>query len=291
MTNPGGEAIQAFIRKVGERVRRARGERGVSQRALSEASGVSLRYLAQLESGSGNISIALLYKVAVALKRPVDWFVGSEGGDGDVPVWLRLFHAADTERRRRALEILDSGGAAHARGHRVGLIGVRGAGKSTLGEAVGEALGLPFVELNSEIEEQSGMPVEEVIALYGQEGFRALERQALERIVSTTDRVIVAVAGGIVSEPDAYDFLLRNFHTIWLKATPEEHMNRVRAQGDYRPMAGNPQAMDELQSILTSREELYANAKRTVDTSGRSVDESAREVTRVIGEMGVGAGA
>ncbi len=280
-------AIQAFIRAVGERVRQARQECGMSQRALSDVSGISLRYLAQLESGGGNISIALLYKVAHALGRPVDWFVGGAHALGvETADMIGLFGSADAAQRQRVMEILEAGPTRPTRKRRIGLIGVRGAGKSTLGSDVGEALSLPFVELNSDIEEQSGMPVEEVIALYGQEGFRALERQALERIVHTADEVIVAVAGGIVSEPDAYDFLLRNFHTIWLKATPEEHMNRVRAQGDYRPMAGNAKAMEELQSILTSREALYANAARTVNTSGKSVKECVGEVIGVIKELG-----
>ena len=286
-------AIQAFIRAVGERVRQARQECGMSRRALSDVSGISLRYLAQLESGGGNISIALLYKVAHALGRPVDWFVGGGGADAlgvETADMVGLFRSADPAQRQRVMEILEAGPTRPTRKRRIGLIGVRGAGKSTLGSDVGKALSLPFVELNSDIEEQSGMPVEEVIALYGQEGFRALERQALERIVHTADEVIVAVAGGIVSEPDTYDFLLRNFHTIWLKATPEEHMNRVRAQGDYRPMAGNAKAMEELQSILTSREALYANAARTVNTSGKSVKECVGEVIGVIEELGGGVG-
>ncbi len=271
--------INAFIRTVGERVRQSRQRKGISRRALAELSGVSQRYLAQLESGSGNISIALLYKVAHALGHPVDGFVGDEDPqESETVEMVRLFRSADSTERKRVLDILHSGHARLTRRHRICLIGVRGAGKSTLGKMVGDALSMPFVELNGDIEEQSGMPVDEVIALYGQEGLRRLERQALERIVSTTDDVIVAVAGGIVSEPQAYDFLLQNFHTVWLKATPEEHMNRVRAQGDYRPMAGNPKAMEELQSILTSREALYGKADRTVSTSDKSVKESLRDV-------------
>jgi XRE family aerobic/anaerobic benzoate catabolism transcriptional regulator len=161
-------------------------------------------------------------------------------------------------------------------------VGLRGAGKSTLGEMLGRRLGLSFIELNREIEEQSGMPVNEIMALYGQEGYRRLERQALERIVAVSDALVLAVAGGIVSEPETYGYLLRNFHTVWLKAAPEEHMQRVRAQGDERPMAGNPKAMDELKSILTSREALYARAEAMINTTGKPPNESLRELLEVV---------
>jgi XRE family aerobic/anaerobic benzoate catabolism transcriptional regulator len=286
--NESGKSVRTFIKAVGERVRHARQHKGLSRRAVSELSGVSQRYLAQLESGDGNISIALLYSVARALGHRVDWFVGDDDPLGSETAELvRLVRAANPEQRKQVKDILDEADAGSTRGRRICLIGVRGAGKSTLGARVGDALSIPFVELNSEIESQSGMLVDEVIALYGQEGFRRLERQALERMVSTTDEVIVAVAGGIVSEPEAYEFLLCNFYTIWLKASSEEHMNRVRAQGDHRPMAGNPAAMEELQSILRNREALYAKADRTVDTSKKSVEESLREVLGAIDEMGI----
>ncbi len=166
--------------------------------------------------------------------------------------------------------------------HRICLIGLRGAGKSTLGELAGQALNLPFVELNSEIEEQSGMPVNEVIALYGQEGYRRLEAQAISRVISTHDDIILAVAGGIVAEPETFNLLQSHFHTIWLRATPEEHMARVREQGDERPMAGNLEAMDQLRSILTSREALYGKALAQLDTSGQSVDISLAQLRALI---------
>ena len=143
------------------------------------------------------------------------------------------------------------------------------------------------MELNADIEEQSGMPVEEVMALYGQEGYRRLERQALERIVAKTDCVVLAVAGGIVAEPETYNFLLRHFHAIWLKATPEEHMSRVRAQGDNRPMAGNPKAMEELNSILESREALYRRAEATVNTRGKTLSECRAELVRTVRQLGI----
>jgi XRE family aerobic/anaerobic benzoate catabolism transcriptional regulator len=146
----------------------------------------------------------------------------------------------------------------------------------------GKALGLPFVELNREIEAQAGMPVDEVMALYGQEGYRRLESQAVNAIIARHDRVILAVAGGIVVEPETYNTLLGHFHTIWVKTSPDEHMARVRAQGDERPMAGNPEAMEQLKSILTSRESLYERAIAQLDTSGRTVDASLEHLLDII---------
>jgi len=143
-------------------------------------------------------------------------------------------------------------------------------------------LDLPFVELNNEIEDQSGMPVNEVIALYGQEGYRRLEARAISRVIATHDDLILAVAGGIVAEPETYNLLLAHFHTIWLRTSPEEHMARVRNQGDERPMAGNAEAMDQLRSILTSREALYGRALAQLDTSGQTVDASLAQLLALI---------
>ena len=235
----GSEAGGAFVALVGDRVRRARERQGVTRKTLSELSRVSQRYLAQLEAGQGNISIALLHRVATALNCRTEWLVCEEDPWASEAVEVAsLYGAATTAQRQRVMEILNPDRPTQLRRQRICLIGLRGAGKSTLGKMLGESLNMPFIELNRDIEEQSGMAVNEVMALYGQEGYRRLERQAVERIVATCDSVVLAVAGGIVSEPETYDFLLRNFHTIWLRATPQEHMDRVRAQGDERPMAG-----------------------------------------------------
>ena len=279
--------VDAFIATVGERVRGARQRKGISRRILSELSGVSQRYLAQLEAGAGNISIALLYKVARALDHRIEWLVGEEDPWGSETAQMAdLYRSATSEQRQRVMQILNPGRPAQVRRQRICLVGLRGAGKSTLGRLVGNALSLPFVELNRDIEEQSGMPVEEVMALYGQEGYRRLERQALERIIATSDALVLAVAGGIVSEPETFALLLRNFHTIWLKASPEEHMQRVRAQGDERPMAGNPKAMEDLKSILTSREALYGRAEAIVNTSGQTLEESSKSILKAIDGLG-----
>jgi XRE family aerobic/anaerobic benzoate catabolism transcriptional regulator len=273
-----------FLFGVGARVRDERARKSMSRKELSEASGVSQRHLAQLEAGVGNISIALLKRVADALSVPIDDLVRWGAlRSADEEAFVALFREASPARRRRALEALDP---TYARARRIALIGLRGAGKSTLGRLCAGALGAPFVELNAEIAATSGMPVGEVMALYGQEGYRRLERQAVEHVAATHDSVILAVAGGVVSEPDTFTYLLRRFHTIWLKAKPEEHMARVRNQGDTRPMAGNPAAMDELRAILVSREALYARSEAQVDTSGREVDESLADVLRTIEEAG-----
>lgn len=291
------DPVRSLMTQVGDRVRRARERKGLSRRALSDRSGVSQRYLAQLEAGSGNISIGLLLRVAVALDHRIEWLVGQDESDQDEscqdesgssePLRVaRLYRAAGTEQRRRVLHLLDPDVAPAPRARRVALIGLRGAGKSTLGRRVGAALAMPFVELNQDIEQQAGMPVAEIMALYGGEGYRRLEQQALRRVIERHDSLILAVAGGIVSDPATYGLLLRQCHTIWLKADPEEHMARVRAQGDERPMAGNPQAMADLRSILTSRTDLYARAESVVDTAGRSPEASTADVLAAIRRHG-----
>ncbi len=279
------DTAEAFLRRVGERVRDARGRKSLSRKVVSERSGVSQRYLAQLEGGEGNISIVLLRRVAQALEVPFEWLVCEEDPwSSDIIPVIGLYQRATAEQRSRVLQILDPEPADLRRAGRITLIGLRGAGKSTLGRLAADALGMPFLELNEEIEQASGMPVGELMALYGNEGYRRLEQQAVERVAATYDQVILAVAGGIVSEPATYDFLLRHFHAVWLRARPEEHMARVRGQGDERPMAGNPSAMEELKGILTSREALYARAEAQVNTSGRTLEESLEELLRTIAE-------
>jgi len=275
-------ALGLMIR-VGARVREARERKGIPRRVLSEMSGVSPRYLAQLESGEGNISIGLLQRVAIALGHRIDWLVGEDDPwNSDALRVAEMFRGANADVQTAVLRTLSPEQEEPQRAHRLCLIGLRGAGKSTLGALVGQALDLPFVELNSEIEEQSGMPVNEVIALYGQEGYRRLEAQAIDRVIATHDHMILAVAGGIVAEPETYDRLLGHFHTIWLRTSPQEHMARVRDQGDERPMAGNPEAMDQLRSILTSREALYGQALAQLDTSAQNVDASLMQLLALI---------
>lgn len=281
------QEVDALLLRVGERVRKARHLKGLPRRVLSEMSGVSPRYLAQLESGSGNISIGLLQRVALALGYRMEWLVTEEDPwTSEALHMAELFRSATKDVRQRVIATLTPQSPEARRAQRICLIGLRGAGKSTLGAMAGAALNIPFVELNRQIEEQSGMPVNEVLALYGQEGYRRLEAQALDRVLSTYESMVLAVAGGIVAEPDTYATLLDRFHTIWIKASPKEHMSRVLAQGDTRPMAGNPEAMDQLKSILSSREALYAKAEARVDTAGRTIEQSLDELLTIIRDRG-----
>jgi XRE family aerobic/anaerobic benzoate catabolism transcriptional regulator len=279
------DRIDRLLSSVGERVRNARARMGLSRRVLAERSGVSQRYLAQLESGQGNISIALLLRIADALDFRIEWLVAEDDPwTSDVVILSSLLRSATRTQRERVLEILDPENPGLRRVSRIAFIGLRGAGKSTLGRMAAARLGLPFKELNEDIAEASGIPAGEVMALYGPEGYRHLERQSLERIVATYDRLVLAVAGGIVSQPETYNYLLRHFHTVWLKAEPEEHMARVRGQGDERPMAGNPDAMAELRNILTSREALYARAEVHINTSKTTLEKSLEAILDAIGK-------
>lgn len=275
--------VSSLITRVGLRVRIARERKGIPRRVLSEISGVSPRYLAQLEAGDGNISIGLLQKIATALDHRIEWIMGDDDPwDADSLRMLKMYRASDTDTQKQVLQILNPDTSLVTHASRICLVGLRGAGKSTLGALAGNALGVPFVELNRKIEEQSGMAIAEVMALYGQEGYRKLEAQAINRIMETYDTMVLAVSGGIVAAPDTYNLLLNNFQTIWLKASPEEHMARVRAQGDERPMAGNPEAMEQLKSILASREILYGKATAQIDTSGKAVNASLSELLDVL---------
>ena len=259
-------AIAALQARVGDRVRAARKSRGMSRRVLSETSGVSPRYLAQLESGEGNISIALLLRVAVSLEMTIEALVADL--DPDAIVTAGQLSKADAATKDKVVALLRGSNKAG----RICLIGLRGAGKSTLGAAVSQALDLPFIELNKQIEAAAGMPIAEVMALYGADGYRQLEADALDDIAAAHSRVIVAVAGGIVAEAPTFDRLLDRFHTIWLRAAPEDHMARVQAQGDTRPMEGNPQAMTQLRLLLQAREPDYARADAVLNTSGTNVE-------------------
>lgn len=280
-------AVENLQALVAERVRKARERKGIPRRVLSENSGVSQRYLAQLESGEGNISIGLLQRIATVLDHRIEWLVGIEDPwNSEALRVAELFRNADQNAKDAALSALGPENAEYSRGNRVCLIGLRGAGKSTLGALAAKSLGVPFLELNKEIEDIGGMPVAEIMALYGQEGFRQLELEALDQVASRPDGIILAAAGGVVADPDAFNKLLSNFNTIWLKASPQEHMARVRAQGDERPMAGNPKAMEQLMAILKSREALYSKAQVELDTSGVAERTSLKSLLSLIEENG-----
>ena len=279
----GDAKIERLLVRAGERVRSARTRMGISRRLLAEKSGVSQRYLAQLESGQGNISIGLLLRIAEALDFRIEWLLAEEDPwTSGTAMISSLLRGATRDQRDRVLEILMPESPSLKRASRIALIGLRGAGKSTLGRLAAAELGLPFKELNEDIEEASGMPAAEVMNLYGPEGYRHLERQSLERVVALHGKVVLAIAGGIVSQPETFNYLLQNFHTVWLKAKPEEHMSRVRGQGDERPMAGNPDAMSELRNILMSREALYAKAEAQINTSNATLQESLKALIQTL---------
>lgn len=243
----------AYLSRLGDRVRAWRGGSGMTRKALAAASGVSERYLAQLEAGQGNISVLLLRKVARAMGVPVESLV-RETPDHD------------------------------AAGRRVALLGLRGAGKSSLGTKLAAALGAPFVELDSEVEQEAGAKLGEVFAMYGEGAYRRFERRALERVLRTHEAAVIAVGGSLVTDPDTYRLLLDNCHTVWLKAKPEEHMNRVIAQGDLRPFKGRSAALEEIRTLLADRDRLYARAHASVDTTGKTAKESLSELKKAIAE-------
>ena len=264
---------QRYLALLGDRVRSARSKRGMTRKILSRQSGVSERYLAQLESGQGNVSIILLRQIAAAMNLPLAELV-QDGPDRPVEMALILEQLAELSgddladlhrhlRQRYTPEAGESG--------RIALIGLRGAGKSTLGRALAKRLELPFVQLNKEIETAAGMSQDEIFDLLGQAAFRRLERQCLDQVIEMHPRAVIETGGGLVAEAGTYERLLSSCHTIWLQASPEEHMARVAAQGDQRPMAGNREAMDDLRRILIGREGLYSKADAALDTTERTI--------------------
>lgn len=278
------DAETSFLEELGRRVRTMRALRGMSRKVLAKVSGISERYIAQLESGKGNVSIVLLRRVAHAMGAPLEDLV--PGGDlsPEWPVIRDLLRKASTSQIAQVKEILTGGGSAALRRafSGIALIGLRGAGKSTLGKMLADRIGWSFVELNKEIERQNGLEVSEIINLYGQEGFRRMEQATLVQLLARKELMVLATGGGIVSEPVTFDLILKSFYTIWLKAEPEEHMARVRKQGDLRPMADDRSAMAELRNILVSREPLYARANAVVDTAGLSVDAAAGRLSDAV---------
>ncbi|MEW6707544.1 MAG: helix-turn-helix transcriptional regulator [Pseudomonadota bacterium] len=272
-------ARDPFLAALGERVRSLRARKGMTRRALAQASDVSERHLANLELGMGNASVLVLRQVAQALGSPLAELLGDETTAS--PEWLmirELLRGRDEEALRRGRialsELYGERVAPDARASRIALIGLRGAGKSTLGRRLAEALDVPFVELNAEIERVAGCSLAEIHNLLGPAAYRRYERRALEEVVRRHDKVVIATPGGIVSEPATFNLLLDHCTTVWLQAAPEEHMQRVIAQGDLRPMAGNREAMDDLKRILAGRAAFYGKADLSVDTSGRSADEA-----------------
>lgn len=282
-----------FLVALGDRVRSLRARQGMTRKAVALAADVSERHLANLEYGVGNASILVLLQVASALQCSLAELLGDVSTSS--PEWLlirELLQGRDEATLRRVRlsvgELLGTGGPAHklgaGRSPRIALIGLRGAGKSTLGRRLADDLGFPFVELSAEIEKFAGCTVAEIQALYGQNAYRRYERRALEEAVQIHAEVVIATPGGLVSDAATFNLLLSHCTTVWLQADPEDHMKRVLAQGDLRPMAASKEAMADLKGILAGRAAFYSKADFSLDTSAQSLDatfEALRTTVRV----------
>jgi XRE family aerobic/anaerobic benzoate catabolism transcriptional regulator len=252
MNAPHPRPESLYLSQLGERVRAWRAGQRMTRKSLAAASEVSERYLAQLEAGEGNVSILLLRRIAHAMEVPVEILVRE--------------HEAEPRRGR------------------IALVGLRGAGKSTLGAKLALGLDVPFVELDREVEREAGTGLGEVFSMYGQDAFRRFERKALARVLKQHPRAVIAAGGSLVNDPETWRMLLENCTCVWLKASPEEHMKRVMEQGDLRPFKGRSAALDEIRRLLAERDALYSRADAVVDTSGKPLKQSLTELKRSVAE-------
>lgn len=266
-----------FLSALGERVRALRARRGMTRKALALSANVSERHLANLEYGVGNASILVLLQVAGALQCSLGELIGDVTTSS--PEWLLIRELleqrddATLQRVRIAIgEMLGTGGGNAALSPRIALVGLRGAGKSTLGQMLADDLGFPFVELSREIEKFAGCSVAEIQALYGANAYRRYERRALEEAIQIYPEAVIATPGGLVSDAATFNQLLTHCTTVWLQADPEDHMKRVAAQGDLRPMAASKEAMEDLKGILTGRAAFYSKAQYKLDTSAQPLE-------------------
>ena len=288
-------AKDPYLAALGERTRALRLRRGLTRKGLARAAEVSERHLANVEMGVGNASVQFLRQLATALDCSLAELVGDETASS--PEWLMIRELLrgrsepELVRARAAIAgLFGAPASAAARRQRVALIGLRGAGKSTLGRRLAEAWQVPFVELNRSIETVAGCSLAEIHSLYGPAAYRRYERRALEDVLRRHPRAVIATPGGIVSDPATFSLLLAECYTVWVRASPEEHMGRVLAQGDTRPMAGhagNREAMNDLRRILESRAAFYAKADAVFETSGRTIDESFAALRAQLEEEGV----
>ena len=281
------EEKNPFLVALGERVRALRARRGMTRKAVAQTADVSERHLANLEYGIGNASILVLLQVAGALQCSLAELLGDVTTSS--PEWLllrELLEHRDEATLRRVREsigtLLGTGGGNAGRSTRVALVGLRGAGKSTLGQMLADDLDYPFVELSREIEKFAGCSVGEIQGLYGQNAYRRYERRALEEAIQIYPEAVIATPGGIVSDAATFNLLLAHCTTVWLQASPEDHMRRVAAQGDMRPMASSREAMDDLKGILAGRAAFYSKAEFTVDTSAQPLEPSFAELRRTV---------
>ena len=276
-----------FLASLGDRVRLLRARRGMTRRAVAQAAQVSERHLANLEAGSGNASILILLQVAQALNCSVVELLGDVTTSS--PEWLLIRemlggrNEAQLQRVRTSIaDMFADQGDEAARFRRIALVGLRGAGKSTLGKRLADDLAWPFVELSREIEKYAGCNITEIHSLYGANAYRRYKKRALEETVHTYKEVVIATPGGLVSEASTFNETLNQCFTVWLKALPEDHLSRVAAQGDMRPMAGSVEALEDLKRILDGRSAFYAKADMVFDTSAQPLEESFVELRRQV---------
>lgn len=294
-------ASEDLLRRVGQRVRDARRQRGESRAALAERSGLSLRFLAQLESGAANISLLRLQEVATALGSDLQALLVFEPASHHPDDGASQSRTRQPAARRGAVERLLRGRSAREleevrqwlaarfeleRRPVVALLGLRGAGKSSVGAQLARRLGVPFHELDALIETAAGLTLPQIFELQGEAYYRRLERQALARFLADTPAAVLATGGGLVTDRDTYALLRRSCTTVWLQADPKLHWSRVVRQGDRRPMRDNPAAMQELRALLAAREPLYAQADCAIDTSGRSVARLANDLAATLRRRG-----
>jgi XRE family aerobic/anaerobic benzoate catabolism transcriptional regulator len=268
-----------FLESLGERVRMLRSRKGMTRRAVALAADVSERHLANLEYGTGNVSVLVLLQVAQALQCSLAELLGDVTTTS--PEWLLIRELlskrseADLRRARVQLsEMFGEGGNAQERKNRIALIGLRGAGKTALGQRLADNLGFPFIELSREIEQFAGCQISEIHNLYGANAYRRYERRALEEAIQIYPEVVIATPGGLVSDSANFNLLLSHCTTVWLQADAADHMGRVAAQGDMRPMAASREAMEDLKRILEGRSAFYSKADLAINTSGRSEDQA-----------------
>jgi len=288
---PSGAAVAAFLAAIGREVRQNRAKRGMTRRQLAQASQTSERYLAQIESGSGNPSVSVLRAIAHAFDLPAAALLPEAGARtavlSGILDLLAQMPEGELPELTKLIEARVARGGRADRARRIALVGLRGAGKSTLGRMLAQHLGWPFVELDRVVEEDYGASIPDLIEMAGTATFRRHERGALDRIVAANEAAVITTAGGIVSNPETYALLIRRAHTIWIKARPEDHMSRVMAQGDFRPMAqnreaGSKDAMADLVAILDARRADYARAEAELDTSGDAVEQSFAKLLALV---------
>lgn len=281
--NRNRDPAEPLFERLGRKVRSLRASRGMTRRMLASDSGVSERYLAQLEQGQGNASIGLLQRIAHTLRTDLAELVRADHDTTpEMALISELVQAMDRDEQHRALQLLYRNFSSQQDCNRIALVGMRGAGKTSLGSRLAEHLGVPFVQLSTEIEKIGGMPVAEILTLSGQDSYRRLEEKALFEVLANHDKCVIETGGSIVSETRLLSQLMTTCHVVWVKALPEEHMQRVIDQGDLRPMTSHDDAMADLRRILEAREPFYAQAHTVIDTSGRTLEASFQELVEAL---------